>query len=129
MFKTKYIAVFLIKEHETYEINKAIRFNPLDPIIDGITIDIDNPSFTKKLKSFFYIDNDKNQLSFEKGKPSNIDTKIIDDILQKKIISELTKDMIATNFGKRIFDILTGALIGGLSTFIVAGFVFGGFNI
>lgn len=129
MFKTKYIAVFLIKEHETYNINKAIRFNPLDPIINGLTIDIDNPSFTKKLKSFFFIDNNNNQLSFKKGKPSNIDTKIIDDILQKKIISELTKDMVATNFGKRIFDILTGALIGGLSTFIVAGFVFGGFII
>ena len=127
MFRKKYIAVFLLKEKESYSVSKIIRFNPLKPIINGKRINTDNPTFSKRLKTFFYLDNKGNQLSFNSNEVSNMDTKIIDDILSKKVISELTKDMSGSNFRQKIYDIITGALIGGLTSFIIAGFVFGGF--
>lgn len=129
MFNKKYIAVFLIKEQNSYSINRVIRFNPIKPIIKGNNIDIQNPTFTKRLKVYFYIDNDGKQLSFEKGKPSNIDKKVIDDILAKGIISDLTKDMLGSNLKQKLLDMILGGILGGLITFIVSAFVFGGFNV
>ena len=129
MFKKKYIAVLLLKEKGSYSVSRILRFNPLKPIINGKRIDTDNPTFSKRLKTFFYLDSKGNQLSFNSIEISNMDTKIIDDILSKKVISELTKDMSGSDFRKKIIDMITGALIGGLTTFIIAGFVFGGFAV
>lgn len=126
MFKKKYIAVSLLKENESYSVLKIIRFNPLNPIIKGKRIDTKNPTFSKGLKTFFYLDNKGNQLSFNSIEISNMDTKIIDDILSKKVISELTKDMSGSDFRKKIIDMLTGGLIGGLISFIISAFLFGG---
>lgn len=129
MFKKKYIIVKLIKEQNSYSIVGVSRFNPEKPIKKGTRIDIQNPSFTKGLKIYFYMDNKGNQLSFAKVNPNNNDTKIIDDILAGKVISELTKDMTGKDMKQKLIDMITGALVGGLSTFIIAGFVFGGFAI
>ena len=129
MFKKKYIAVFLLKEKESYSVLKIIRFNPLNPIINGKRIDTNNPTFSKGLKTFFYLESKGNQLSFNSIELSNMDIKIIDDILSKKVISELTKDMSGSNLRRKIFDMITGALIGGLTSFIIAGFIFGGFAV
>ena len=129
MFNKKYIMVKVIKEQNSYSIRKAIRINPDKPIYKGITIDIQNPTFTKKLKSFFYVDAKGNQLSFGKVNPNNTDAKVIDDMLAGKVIADLTKDMTGKDIKQKIFDIITGALLGGLTSFIIAGFVFGGFVI
>ncbi len=129
MFNKKYIAVFLLNEKGSYSVSKIIRFNPLEPMINGKRIDTDNPTFSKRLKTFFYLDSKGKQLSFNSIDISNMDTKIIDGILEQKVISELTKDMSGSNFRQKIFDLLTGALIGGLTSFIIAGFVFGGFAV
>lgn len=126
MFSKKYIVVSVIKEQNTYEIVNSVRINPIKPLYKGNNIEIKNPSFTKRLKVFFYIDNNGNQLSFGNNKPTNIDTKVIDDILSGKVISELTKNMTGKNIRQKIFDMIFGGLIGGLSTFIASAFIFGG---
>lgn len=128
MFKKKYIAVFLIREQGSYNINSMRRIKPLTKTIKGIPIDTSIQTYSKGLKLYFCIDlTSKKQITFDKDNKPNINTKVIDDILAQKIISELTRDMSGSNFKNRLYDIITGGLIGGLTGFIVAGFVFGGF--
>lgn len=129
MFGKKYIMVSVIKEQNTYSITKAQRFNPDNPVIKGNKINVDNPTFTKRLKLFFYMDKSGKQLNFLKGKSINYDKDVIDDFLSKGIIADFAKGLTQKNTKQKIFDLITGALLGGLITFIVSAFVFGGFTI
>lgn len=131
MFNKKYIMVSVIKELGGFSINKMKVFKPSEnskTIIEGITIDTDNPTISKRLKIYFYFNKGK-QLSFIKGKPNNYDKGVVDDMLCKGIISEFTKAISRKNTKQKIFDLIIGSLFGGLITFIISAFVFGGFTI
>lgn len=126
--KKKYIAVFLIKDQNSYSIEKKKRFNPSNKEITFRNKTyIINPSistFSKGLKKFFLIDINitSGHLLFRKGKESVITPEIIDMIISKKIIHQLTSNLTDTAIKMNIMMIIIGAVIGGLIGWIAGGF-------
>lgn len=127
--KEKYIVIFLIKQQELYKevsrkkINKSIneiRYNKkkLYPINTSI------PSFSKKLKTFFFIDINKGQLFFNKNNKNPIlSPKLLDDIVSKSIIKQLTMNLSDTTFKMNLTLVFIGLVIGGLIGWIAGGVV------
>ena len=130
MIKKKYIIKFLIKEHGIYTVVKAKRFNPLDTKIDfrnkSYIIDINIPTYRKTLKQFYFIDIKKTencQLIFYKNKNTSIITpEIMDLIVSKSIIKQLTSNLTDTAFKMNLMYVIFGAIIGGLIGWIAGGF-------
>ena len=130
MINKKYIIKFLIKEYGIYTILKSKRFNPLDKEISfrdkTYIIDVNNPTFKKTLKQFYFIDIDKTencQLIFHKDKKTSIITpEIMDLIVSKSIIKQLTSNLTDTAFKMNLMYIIFGAIIGGLIGWIAGGF-------
>ncbi|GAH57235.1 unnamed protein product [marine sediment metagenome] len=126
--KEKYIVIFLIKQQELYKevsrkkVNKSIkkiRYNKkkLYPINTSI------PSFSKGLKSFFFMDINKGQLFFnENAKNPILDPILLDDIVSKSIIKQLTMNLSDTAFKMNMTLIFVGLVIGGLIGWIAGGF-------
>lgn len=131
MLKKKYIAIFLIKEKEIYTVLKKKTFKPTNSEISyrdkTYTINVSNPTYSKLLKSFFFIDINKSvncQLSFYKDKnDSNITAEIIDMIISKSIIKQLTSNLTDTAFKMNLMYIAFGMILGGLIGWIAGGFV------
>ena len=130
MIKKKYIIKFLIKEHGIYTVLKAKRFNPLNKEINfrdkTYIIDINIPTYRKTLKQFYFIDINKTencQLIFYKNKNDSIITpEIMDLIVSKSIIKQLTSNLTDTAFKMNLMYIIFGAIIGGLIGWIAGGF-------
>jgi len=130
MLKKKYIVKFLIKEKEIYTVIRSKRIQPTKPEINfrdkTYTIDITNPTYSKVLKLFFFIDIKKSvncQLTFNKTeKTSKITPEIIDMIVSKNIIKQLTSNLTDTAFKTNLMYVLFGLIIGGLIGWIAGGF-------
>ena len=131
MLKKKYIVRFLIKEKEIYTIIKSKRIQPTTKEISfrdkTYIIDITNPTYSKVLKLFFFIDIDKSddcQLSFVKKKGSSkITADDIDMIIGKHIIKQLTSNLTDTAFKTNLMYVLFGLALGGAIGWIAGGFV------
>ena len=130
MIKKKYIIKFLIKEHGIYTVLKTKRFNPLNKEINfrdkTYIIDINIPTYRKTLKQFYFIDINKTencQLIFHKNKNDSIITpEIMDLIVSKSIIKQLTSNLTDTAFKMNLMYIIFDAIIGGLIDWIAGGF-------
>lgn len=122
--KKRYIAVFLIKEQNTYTIIDKKIFNPtLDSIehkSNTYIINSGNPTFSKGLNLFFFIDRDsKKQLLFVKNKSEGNDTEIIDLIMSKKIIKQLTSELGGIDFKTILLYLAIGLSLGGMIGYII----------
>lgn len=127
MFKKKYIAVFLVKANESYEIIKKKRFKPTDTTVfynsEGYPISVKTKTYSFGLNTFYFFEVDsKKQLVFLSNKDSFLGSKALDLALAKKIIPDLTMDLTNTSFKKNIQNLVLGGLIGGMLTFIISGF-------
>jgi len=131
MLKKKYIVRFLIKEKEIYTVIKSKRIQPTTKEISfrdkSYIIDTTNPTYSKVLKLFFFIDIDKSddcQLSFIKKKGnSKITPDDIDMIVGKHIIKQLTSNLTDTAFKTNLMYVLFGLALGGAIGWIAGGFV------
>lgn len=134
MFNKKYIAVFLLKDQESYEIEAKKKFKPTEKSISfrkkSYPVNIKEKSYSKGLFVYYCFDIDtKKQLNLNRPKEVFLGSKAMDLAIAEKIIPDLTKDMSDTSFKKNIYNLIIGIIIGGLTSFIIAGFIFGGFNI
>ena len=127
--KKKYIAVFMLKEQESYTIQKRKKFNPLDKqkirfrnktYLYNIAI----PTYSKGLKQYFLFDinSTTGHLLFIKNKESLITPEIIDDICSKHIIRDLTSNLTNQAFKMNLMMIFLGLVIGGLIGWIAGGY-------
>jgi len=131
MLKKKYIVRFLIKEKDIYTVIKSKRIQPTDKEISfrdkTYIIDITNPTYSKILKLFFFIDINKSddcQLSFVKKKiTSKISPDDIDMVIGKHIIKQLTSNLTDTAFKTNLMYVIFGLIMGGLIGFIAGGYV------
>lgn len=130
MFKSKkkYIAVFLMKQHGSYSIEKKSIIKSNVKTVkykkDVIPIDTVNYSFTEGLKLYYYISiTEKKQLFFENSKNLQIGSKVIDMILNDEIISQITSNLNQTNIGLKIMNIVMYIIFGGAIGFIIGGFI------
>lgn len=124
--RKKYLAVFLIKEQESYTIVGKKFFNPTINSIEfqsnTYLINTSTPTYTKGLKLFFFMDiSSKNQLLFVKTKGKKVDTEIVDLIMSKKIIKQLTSELGNTDFKTIILYLIIGLTIGGLIGYLIGG--------
>jgi len=130
MLKKKYIVRFLIKEKDIYTVIKSKKIKPTDKEISfrdkTYIIDITNPTYSKILKLFFFIDINKSddcQLSFVKKKnASKITPDDIDMIIGKHIIKQLTSNLTDTAFKTNLMYVLFGLILGGCIGWIAGGF-------
>ncbi len=124
--RKRYVAIFLIKEQNSYTIIDKKFFNPIKDSIEyrsnTYIINTSTPTYTKGLKLLFFIDTDtKKQLLFVKRKDTNIDTEIVDLIMSKKIIKQLTSELGGIDFKTILLYLGLGLLIGGLIGYLLGG--------
>ena len=97
--KDKYKAVFLIKKHNTHNIRKKKKFNPLKPIIKykgkAYAPEIDVPTYSKGKISYFFFDVNGKQISITDGKDDNGKDKKI-KVVKQLGIEKLDNDKEAT---------------------------------
>ena len=130
MLKKKYIIKFLIKEKEIYTVIKSKRIQPTTKEVKfrdkTYIIDITNPTYSKVLKLFFFIDiemTENCQLSFVKNeKESKITPEIIDLIIGKSIIKQLTSNLTDSAFRTNLMYVIFGLALGGAIGWIAGGF-------
>jgi len=129
--KKRYLAIFLIKEQNSFTIVGKKLFNPNNPEISysgkAYIIKTDKSTYSKGLTQFYFLIKDtKQQLLFSKHEKSDlIDTALVDSILSKKIIKQLTSDLGNTDYRSIIFYLIIGLTIGGLIGFIIGKGGFG----
>ncbi len=122
--RKKYIAVFLIREQNTYTIVSKKYFNPTKDSIEfrnnTYIISSANPTYTKGLRLLFFIDvSSKKQLLFVKNKTNEIDSEIIDLIMSKKIIKQLTSELGGVDITSILLYLVVGLTIGGLIGYLI----------
>ena len=126
--KKKYIAVFLLKDQESYTIVKKKKFKPSNSKeirFKGKLYIIRNliPSFSKGLKNYYCINIEvaSGHLLFKKNKDSQITPKLLDTIIKGKIVHQLTSNLTDTAMKMNIMMIAIGGIIGGLIGWIAGG--------
>ena len=130
MLKKKYIVIFLIKEHQSYTEIKRKRINPNSTEINfnnkSYPIMINLHSYSKGLKYYYFIDTTKKikcQIFFNKTKKdSDVSLEIIDMIISKHIVKQLTSNLTDSAFRTNLMYVLFGLLLGGCIGWIAGGF-------
>lgn len=125
--KRKYIAVITIRENELQEV---IGFRKLDPTQESFSfrkksfiVQIDKPTYKKKNKSYyFYNYSDERILGFGKSNPKPINADVIDTILAKNIVNQLTANL-NQRWKVELPIIIFSCIFGGLIGFIIRGYV------
>jgi len=133
--RKKYIAVFLIREQNSYSVLKSKKFNPEAKTIrfkkgSSHQIDASNPTYSRGLKMFYFIDINEGQLTFNGEERENeINPELLDMIIEQNIIRQITSNFGEKMFGGQIINLIVALLFGVTIGFLIAGFVFGGFTV
>lgn len=125
--KKRYIAVFVIKEQEVRVVLRKRRFKASNSTVRykkrTFPIDVSHPTYAKGLKLFYFIDiKDGQVLLNEVTEESVINPEILDIILARKIVSQLTSNLANTETKMKVLSVLLGIIIGALGGFIAGGY-------
>lgn len=129
LIKKKYIMVLVQEQQGIFSILKKKRFNPIKPQISykkhAYTVDVNTPSYSVGLKFYYFVDIKQGQLTYYKDVNSDANPEIVDMILYKKIISQLTANLSGDAYKLNIITLVIGAVMGGLLGYIIGagGFV------
>jgi len=127
--KKRYIIVLVQEQQGIYSILKKRRFNPIKPEISykkkAFPVDVNTPSYSKGLNFYYFVDIKAGQLTYYSDINSDANPEIVDMILYKKIISQLTANMSGDAYKLNIITLVIGAVMGGLLGYIIGagGFV------
>ena len=116
-FKKKRLAVFLIKENETYQVEGAKRIKTNNTVsYHGKTyiINLEKPTYQKGLKTFYFFDLLSGKpLGFE-NMGEGYDSELIDMVVSKSIIKQLVaqENQFAPNLMIVIICLMVGIMIG-----------------
>lgn len=126
--KRKYIAVFVVKIHEVHSIlakrkisssSRTVRFRKKTYIIDTT-----HPTYSKGLKLYYFMDIKDGQILLnEVTNESIINPEIVDMILARGIVAQLTANLGDTGFKMNLLTLLIGIALGGAFGFIIAGYL------
>ena len=125
MSKKKYIIVLVQEQQGIYSILKKRRFNPIEPKITykkhAYIVDVNTPSYSKGLKFFYFVDIKQGQLTYYQDVNSDSNPEIVDMVLYKKIVAQLTSNMSGDAIKLNIITLAVGAVMGGLLGYIIGG--------
>jgi len=126
--KKKYIAIFVLKEQQSYTVQKRKKFNPLKKELSfkdkTYHYKISIPTYSKGLKQFYIFDihTTTGHLLFFKNKDSLITPEILDMICKRHTIQQLASNLTDTAFKVNLMMVFIGLVIGGLIGWIAGGF-------
>lgn len=123
----KYFAIFTVNQNDVQNVVGFKRFNPTDTKISfkGRTFipQIEFPSYIKGRKLLYFFNLKDGQLLFNKtSNESIINPQVIDTILTKSIINQLTANL-NNKWKVELPLLLFAAVFGGVTGFLVAGYV------
>lgn len=152
--KKKYIAIFVVKEKDTFAYEGSKKLSPTSKTVKfkkgTYYVDIANHTYSKGLKLFYFIDVAGEQLEvIEEGEKTkkkeikkkelearkkakegnlelsgmNYDPEVLDMILSKNIVSQLTANLSDNAIKLNIITLVIGAVMGGLFGYILAGVI------
>jgi hypothetical protein len=147
MFKKrkKYYAIFCVKQHGVFRREGKKRVSPSNPIVrrkkKSFIVNFGFPTYSRGLKDFYFIDidfgqiiakntnikkvlNAKAQVLFkgDKDKPL-LNPKMLDLLISQRIVKQLTSNLSDTAWKMNMITLVLGLIIGGLSGYILAGYV------
>lgn len=124
-FKKRYVMVLVQEQQGIFSILKKRRFNPIKPQITykkhAYTVDVNTPSYSIGLNFYYFVDITQGQLTFYKDVESDANAEIVDMILYKKIIAQLTSNLSGDAYKLNIITLIIGAVMGGLLGYILGG--------
>jgi hypothetical protein len=122
--------VIVQEEQGIYSMIYSRKFDPMNPEIsykdNTFMVDINTPSYSRGLKFYYFVDTTHGQITFYQDVDSNINSKVADMVLYGKIISQLTQNLSGDAIKLNIITLVIGAIIGGLTGYIIALGVMGG---
>lgn len=134
--RNKYIAVFVVKSKDSFKIAGTKRLTSTSKTIKfkkGVyLVDINEETYSKGLKLYYYIDVAGNQLKVgEKKKDGksmgliakSYDPEVLDMFVAKQIISQLTANLSDNALKLNVITAVAGAIMGGLVGYIIAGVI------
>lgn len=115
--KKKYIAVYVVKEQDVRVVLAKKRFKPTVETVrfqkKTYPIQVAFPTYARGLKLFYFIDIlDGQVLLNETTENPIINPEILDLILSRKIVTQLTANLASSDTKMKIVDILLGVFIG-----------------
>jgi len=123
----KYFAVFTVNQNE---VQNVIGLKRIKPTMEKVSfrnktflLQIEYPSYIKGKKIFYFFNLKDGQLLFNKtSENSIINPEIIDSILSKSIINQLTSNL-NTKWKVELPMILCSAGFGGMLGFIIGSYI------
>ena len=124
ILKKRYIMVLVQEQQGIFSILKKRRFNPIKPQAsykkNAYTVDVNTPSYSRGLNFYYFVDIKQGQLTYYKDINSDANSEIVDMILYKKIVLQLTANMSGDAYKLNIITLIIGAVMGALG-----GYIFG----
>lgn len=123
--KTKYFAIFVMEVNESYSFVKMKRINPIKRQVryakDKLFIlQSERPTYINGLKVYYFFDLQCGQLLFNKtSDDSLINSDIIDNIMCKNIVNQLTSSLMASKFTMNLVMMLFAGIFGGLIGYLI----------
>lgn len=123
--KTKYFAIFVMEVNQTYSYVKIKRINPIKRQVryskDKLFIlQAEMPTYVNGLKVYYFFDLEHGQLLFNKtSDESIINSDIIDNIMCKNIVNQLTSSLMSSKFAMNLLQIVFGGIFGGMIGYLI----------
>lgn len=123
--KTKYFAIFVMEVNQSYSFVKMKRINPIKRKVryskDKLFIlQSERPTYINGLKVYYFFDLECGQLLFNKtSDESIINSDIIDNIMCKNIVNQLTSSLMSNKFAMNLLQIIFGGIFGGLIGYLI----------
>lgn len=122
--RKKYYVIWLGKQEGTYTFLKKRRISSSTENVRFIKgkakpIKIQNPSYIRGLKVFYFLNVEEGQLSFNKVYGS-VDPQVLDMVLKQSIVKQLTSALTGS-LGIDFMSLIVGLCVGGIAGFIGGG--------
>ena len=119
--KKVYVAVYVRKEQDVRVVVGKKRFKPTIEVIrykkKTYPLDISYPTYARGLKLFYFIDIvDGQVLLNDTTENSIINPEILDIILSRKIVTQLTANLSSSETRMKLVDIILGMFMGIFGT-------------
>lgn len=122
LFSKKYYAIWVIKEQNKYNVIHKQKIKPTTQEVSHNDkthlIEINDPIFIRGRKLFYFVDYLNGQLSLRE-KHKNIEPELLDSIISKQVLKQLTSNLLPKRFDEMFIYIGLGVLIGTLLGYII----------
>lgn len=115
--KKQYIAVLVVKEQGKYTVVKTKKITSTTDTVQfknkkALKVNIDDPIYMNGRKLFYFFNYNTGQLSLRESVEKAEEPEVMDMIINKKIVEQLTSNLLGIDFKAQLIYIGIGALAG-----------------